>query len=631
MDKKHESTKAVESKKQPCYLPDYRWVVEKQEIILRPQDIGLDESISVYPEGLTFAKNGDLLMAACSPQAAKTFIMRSSDRGKRWTRQGILEHKGEGIYSPNRGCIEGMYMTASGRLVAIYYMLDHKTHLETLPQPGDVYFIEGGCNIRFDRLSSAQWGVYSEDEGKTWHYVRMDITPFKSMAAGASSQIFEDEDGTLVASFRGHVSQEELDSGIGSNGIIRSHDGGLSWGDVSIIVKGQPGSGLFYNESQVVPLPDGRWLCVLRLNNRNFSEGPLFACRSYSKDKGYTWSYPVRTRFHGGEPGMGILPDGAIIYTQTGLNRDYDAHFTVAGMTWKCKDPSQSGKNTGRLYGVSYDDGLTWSYWGAEYLTEPGSPEHIGSGIIRPLDEDTAISVYHRGEKQGFDKFPDHPAGTYGPQFIGASWLRKVPADSPGAAGLEYPEWLVGKVLQDAVRNAEKIVAFPEEWHFRFDPDGKGLGEGWQNQGSFDSWDRMRIDISGLMTKHPTRHFPSFSQKPEPRLQNLDIPWYATSFEMPDTGGIPLMILFSGVDGYCDVFIDGRKVGGQELSQLITKQRPFCIPLEKGLPAGRHTMVVRVRKEYPRSAGIFRPVWIVAKSDAPLPPHAALHKGGSLQ
>ena len=35
MDKKHKSTKAVESKKQPGYLPDYRWVVEKQEILHR--------------------------------------------------------------------------------------------------------------------------------------------------------------------------------------------------------------------------------------------------------------------------------------------------------------------------------------------------------------------------------------------------------------------------------------------------------------------------------------------------------------------------------------------------------------------------------------------------------------------
>ncbi len=48
-------------------LPDYRWVVEEESIILRAEAFGLAEHISVYPEVLTFAGNGDLLMAACRP------------------------------------------------------------------------------------------------------------------------------------------------------------------------------------------------------------------------------------------------------------------------------------------------------------------------------------------------------------------------------------------------------------------------------------------------------------------------------------------------------------------------------------------------------------------------------------
>ena len=62
------------------------------------------------PEGLTFAKNGDLLMAACvnsgigmavrKPAVGKTVIMRSSDRGKTWREQGVLEHRADAGYDP---------------------------------------------------------------------------------------------------------------------------------------------------------------------------------------------------------------------------------------------------------------------------------------------------------------------------------------------------------------------------------------------------------------------------------------------------------------------------------------------------------------------------------------------------
>ena len=612
-----------------CELPDYRWVVTGQEIIVRPEHVGEPEGVATLPMGLTFDANGDLLMAAGIANrdhgqhtgSARMVLLRSSDHGRTWSQQGALRYR-ETESGPEyaEGMQSRLIRLDSGRLVAILNVEAGQVgaracHVERFPRPDDPYFIEFGQNLRLDRLPSVQWGVYSDDGGRTWQHAPMDISPFKSAIFYGSSQIIQAADGTLVATFTGHLSQDELDSGITSNGLIRSRDGGLSWGDANPIVTAQPGSGLWYSENAVLPLPDGRWVCMMRLNNHNFS--PLTICRSYSKDEGRTWCHPVRTRFHGGEPGMGRLPDGAILCAQSGLGGRHEVQFTAAGMSFKSISPAENGERPGLLYEVSYDGGLTWSYWGPLYRAEAGSPEHMGTPIIVPLDSDTAIAVYHQGVKDLAEKM-----GGYGPVVIGASWLRKAAADSPEAAGLEYPEWLEEMVLQLAVEEAEKIVTFPEEWHFRFDPDGKGLDEGWHEQKSFDSWDRMRIDLSGLWDKHPARHFPSLSQKPEPRLQNLDIPWYVTSFEMPETGGIPLLVLFGGVDGYCDVFMDGRRIGGQERPQSIARQRPFCISLDKGLAAGGHTIVVRLRKEYPRSAGIFRPIWIVARSSVPMLPHA---------
>ena len=431
-------------------VPEYRWVVEDRQIIVRQKDLGLEEDVSVYPEGLTFAKNGDLLMAACvnsgigmairAPAVGKTVILRSSDRGRTWRKQGVLEHTGAEGYDPRDGESGGMYMTKSGRLVLIYYIF--KQQISTKDRgPGSPYYVPGGHNIRLAHLSSRQWGAYSDDEGVTWHYVPMDISPFKSMYADHSSQIFEEKDGTLVASLgRGHLTQEELDCGITSSGIVRSHDGGLSWGDATPIVRAQPGSGLWFTTNQVILLPDGRWLCMMRLNDNNcVPVFPLTLCRSYSHDRGRTWTYPVRTQFHGGEPGMGFLPDGAILCAQTAAQKTVSVTTpSTVGMRSRVYNDEMAFK--GLMYEVSYDSGLTWSYFGKLYVAEPGSPEHIGSPIIRPLDEDTALVVYHRGEKDWSKKFPNLNPGRYGgSQFIGASWLVKVASDDPKAKALRTP------------------------------------------------------------------------------------------------------------------------------------------------------------------------------------------------
>ena len=404
-------------------LPDYRWAVVEQHAILKPEGLGLPERVSIFPEGLTTAENGDLLMAACCPKEAKTFIMRSADRGKTWARQGALRHKGTKDYSPHQGFVEGMTRTRSGRLVLIYYILRQQI---AKTGPGYPYYVPQANNFRFTHLSSVQWGAYSDDEGRTWQYAPMDISPFQSMDAEASSQIFEAEDGTLVASFRGHLNRQELDAGITSNGVIRSHDGGLTWADANPIHRAAPGSGLWFNESQVVPLADGRWLCMMRLNPNNVSgKGFLLMCRSYSSDRGRTWSFPVHTQFHGGEPGMGVLSDGAICCAQTG---GFKLTVKIAEDGWP---DWHADKTHGKLvYEISYNDGLIWSYWGDLYVSERGSREHIGSPIIRPLDEDAAIAVYHRGSKQRAEK--------YRSQFIGASWLEKVSIDAPRARSLRY-------------------------------------------------------------------------------------------------------------------------------------------------------------------------------------------------
>ena len=100
----------------------------------------------------------------------------------------------------------------------------------------------------------------------------------------------------------------------------------------------------------------------MRMNNMNMpGPYPLFLCRSYSSDQGRSWTYPVRTGFYNaGEPGLGVLPDGGLLYAGNCV-REFVLHVAADGVR---KAEGIRIPDTIVMYQVSYDDGLTWSYWG---------------------------------------------------------------------------------------------------------------------------------------------------------------------------------------------------------------------------------------------------------------------------
>jgi hypothetical protein len=151
--------------------------------------------------------------------------------------------------------------------------------------------------------------------------------------------------------------------------------------------------------------------------------------------------------------------------------------------------------------------------------------------------------------------------------------------------------------MEKAFAGAKAVVSCPETWHWRHDPENRGLMEEWYKEASPESWPRLiRTD----------RHW-TVQGEPD------GVGWYATRFEMPESGGGPLVMLFGAVDGDCDVFLDGIKVGEQKKPSKLMWNAPFHIPLAGGLAAGTHTTVIRVEKncEADSNAGIHAPVRIV--------------------
>jgi hypothetical protein len=168
------------------------------------------------------------------------------------------------------------------------------------------------------------------------------------------------------------------------------------------------------------------------------------------------------------------------------------------------------------------------------------------------------------------------------------------------AAKERLPIWYL--ILTREFARKGQVLALPKEWKFKVDQDDSGVSEKWFAQTQFDSWDAIRTD--DFWTK-----------------QGYDyhgVAWYAVEFELPaEAAGESLSLYFGAVDGTCDIYLDGEKVGQQKKPPKQMWDTAFYVPLDLFVQAGEHTLVVRVEKES-HNAGIWKPVSLV-DSSAPVP------------
>lgn len=252
---------------------------------------------------------------------------------------------------------------------------------------------------------------------------------------------------------------------------------------------------------------------------------------------------------------------------------------------------------------VSDDHGRTWD---TRSVADP-------QGVPYPMEWGIGLAYLGKGkltmdaaESHGFRLFSQDYGETWvsapipkiSSGFPWAHWDSCFADTDPVTGELKRlldPGYSVG--MERRFDKAKRIAILPVEWHWRHDPHDRGLAEGWFTETAWSTWPQtMQID----------RHW-TLQGEPD------GIGWYGTIFQMPETGNAPLAIAFGAVDGCCDVFIDGRKVGEQKQPPEIMWNRPFHLSLKTPLSAGTHTMVIRVEKQCGKesNAGIYMPVWIV--------------------
>jgi len=306
-----------------------RWeLVEKLTI---PVATGLGE-MTVAPDGRLLSASGGRVY--CVTDMGKTF---------REIARVPVEEGHPGVFAVLR----------SGRWLAAYTLwpdvsdessMSRRRPIDTADGYGHYQTTDGAITVNEVRL------YRSDDQGKTWQGGPIDISPL--VWSCPYGRVIEEDDGTLALTTYGCLSAEDALKRLDVCGLYRSADGGQSWGDFSIIARDERFGEFAYNETDVQPMPDGTWVALFRTHWR--MHGVVSTSRSFSEDRGRTWSRP-RWVFTGGVPDMALLPDGALAWVGS-TNRiriSYDG-----GYTWSVELPAFADIGGGAGYpGMALVDG----------------------------------------------------------------------------------------------------------------------------------------------------------------------------------------------------------------------------------------------------------------------------------
>ena len=203
------------------------------------------------------------------PNCGKMVCVRSEDHGKTWSKPVTMvdtdadDHDGH------------LVRLRDGRILCNYFA--ERFYRE---QDGKRVRITGGTAWKLEVCL-----IESRDGGGTWSPPRVIPTCWQYCSATAGG-IVELPDGDLLMPVYGWEGGD-ANAGVG---VIRSRDGGRTWGSVTLLVSGLPAGQA--NEAALVHLDDGRLLALIRPQ--------MLQC--YSSDGGKTWTTLAKAGVAGHAP-----------------------------------------------------------------------------------------------------------------------------------------------------------------------------------------------------------------------------------------------------------------------------------------------------------------------------------------
>jgi hypothetical protein len=333
--------------------PEGRWVLAER----RPSSVigNPDDEPPRYASGRIVAqtRHGNLIAAASGT------IWRSLDSGRTWSQvdSAILpdtERTSSAIRAevkPAAGNLNLLGVTSSGRWLAAtipWWKQEHQRIVKTGERGGFPTFKITHAFPELPRYIQQPidtWLVvcWSDDQGQTWDHGE----PFKGPFIAPSTyygRFVETADGAILLSFYGSVTGEEQNVSAWSIGVIRSSDGGETWGDFSFVYRAgkRPGDiqiGPQYGEHDIVSLPNGNLVAFARLSyHQGGPRGWGWSDVKTSTDFGRTWNKTGGSLYFPSQTSALALPDGGLAFT-------YRAH------SWQSPGVA-----------ISYDEGRSFNY-----------------------------------------------------------------------------------------------------------------------------------------------------------------------------------------------------------------------------------------------------------------------------
>jgi sialidase-1 len=218
-------------------------------------------------------------------------VSTSADGGQSWTDPVEIQPRGDDNRNPALG------VNARGELIAAYWKAGVHSYAEDAQ----------GTGLRYAGKPNETWktvpGLYvcrSADQGRTWGQPQPYMSQRLSLAS-PYGRIITAPNGALLMPVYG-AARESIPGVRDVSILLRSRDGGETWGDESLV-------GVGLNEISYAFLPDGRLLAAARTEKENVAT-------LFSTDLGYTWSDPqplTRVREHPAD--LTVLASGKVLLT----------------------------------------------------------------------------------------------------------------------------------------------------------------------------------------------------------------------------------------------------------------------------------------------------------------------------
>jgi beta-glucuronidase len=146
------------------------------------------------------------------------------------------------------------------------------------------------------------------------------------------------------------------------------------------------------------------------------------------------------------------------------------------------------------------------------------------------------------------------------------------PAAAPPASGVSEPS---RAVLYRDGHGGRRLL--DGTWHFRADPERRGLAQGWQRAASLEGWTPVEVPHSwnaGDLSD---------------ASQRGGLAWYRKDFRLPRARrGVRWVVRFESVNYRAAVWLNGRRIGGHEGAYV-----PFELPADGLSRTGGNRLVVR--------------------------------------